>query len=89
MRSNQNQLDVSNETQGDPWIVTAYWDGRSKTILSKGIVLAKSRREAIRAAKAGFASNASRTWAIKDCPAVRLIDARAGKVLKRSETCTP
>lgn len=82
-----NQVNAPNEAL-DPWIVTAYWDGGSKTITSKVVVRAKSRSDAIRAAKEGFAINASRTWAIKDCPMVRSMAPSGGKNLKRLTACT-
>lgn len=84
----RNQAHTSGEAfSGEPWIVTAYWDGGSRTIMSKAVVHAKSRSDAIRAAKSSFALNASRTWAIKDTPAVRSMSPGVAKKLKRSTAC--
>lgn len=85
----RSQANTSSEAiSADLWIVTAYWHGGSRTITSKAVVHAKSRSEAIRAAKNSFAANASRTWAIKDGPAVRAVSPGVAKNLKRLAACT-
>lgn len=52
------------------WLVSASWHGKERPSERKAID-ATSRMDAIKIAKAGFAANACRVWAIRDTPVVR------------------